>query len=396
MSRGPITERGSRYSELDSLRGVAALVVVFSHVLGVLPSLDNYDSANSFEKVLIYSPLHLVWAGTEAVTLFFVLSGFVLSLPFHGARHGTYPEYLVRRICRIYLPYLAAIAFALMARAALSGLQTEGLGGLVKKMWQSPFTAFDAVTHLLLVVLLPDGEQSDPVIWSLTHEMRLSIIFPVIMWVVLRYRWYVPAGVSLALAAVSVIIGRFVGAEANARTGAYLALFVMGALLAKHREPMIAWCHGLGTGRQVVLTGAATGLFTYPFWVFPHRASIHGVLPDLAVVTVGAAGFIVLALGSRFHQRFLLTTPVSYLGKVSYSLYLVHTVVIITIVRLLYGPLPLAVVLSLAVPMSIIVAAIAYRFVEAPSITLGRRIARRRSEEHRERPEPSRISPSPR
>lgn len=375
MSTAPSDRSAARYIELDSLRGVAALVVVFSHVLGVLPSLDDYEPSNWFESALIYSPLHALWAGTEAVTLFFVLSGFVLSLPFHGARNGTYPEYLFRRICRIYLPYLAAIVFALAMRAALSGLEVEGLGGLAKKMWQGPFTAVDAATHLLMVVVIPNGEQADPVIWSLTHEMRLSIIFPVIMWVVLRYRWYVPITASLAVAAASVVAGAAVGAESNARTGSYLVMFVIGALLAKHRHRVTAWCRSIGTPAQVALTAASIGLFTYSFWVFPHESAIHGVSLDLAVVTVGAAGFIVLALGSSFHQRFLLTRPVRYLGRVSYSLYLVHAVIILAALRLLYDPLPLVVVLPLAVLASIAVAGIGYQWIERPAIALGRRYA---------------------
>jgi len=68
-----------RFEQLDSLRGLAALSVVVNHFLNILPGI--FDNPNDF-WFLKYTPLHLFWAGHEAVIFFFVLSGFVLSLQF--------------------------------------------------------------------------------------------------------------------------------------------------------------------------------------------------------------------------------------------------------------------------------------------------------------------------
>src|SRR4051812_48108680 len=74
-----------RYQQLDALRGLAALTVVMQHFLSVLPSIDGH-SDNAWVNLWKYSPLHITWAGYEAVIFFFILSGFVLSLPFYGER----------------------------------------------------------------------------------------------------------------------------------------------------------------------------------------------------------------------------------------------------------------------------------------------------------------------
>ncbi len=87
-----------RFYELDSLRGVAALTVVLHHFSRICPE--------NFTHLLIRTPLRLLLAGDQAVILFFLLSGFVLTLPYKKNTSLSYGPFLLRRVCRIYLPYL--------------------------------------------------------------------------------------------------------------------------------------------------------------------------------------------------------------------------------------------------------------------------------------------------
>ena len=75
------TRPSVRLTELDSLRGLAALSVVFAHYLHVFPVGGEVDR---MAHVATRTPLYLAYAGHEAVILFFLLSGFVLALPFLG------------------------------------------------------------------------------------------------------------------------------------------------------------------------------------------------------------------------------------------------------------------------------------------------------------------------
>ena len=68
-----------RYPQLDSLRGLAALTVVFEHCLRIDPWLLQGISP-WLEWAAQSTPLHILWAGGNAVLLFFVLSGLVLTL----------------------------------------------------------------------------------------------------------------------------------------------------------------------------------------------------------------------------------------------------------------------------------------------------------------------------
>ncbi len=77
-----------RFYELDSLRGVAALTVVFHHFSRICPERITH--------VLIRTPLRLLIAGHQAVILFFLLSGFVLTLPYKKRNSLSYGPFLLK------------------------------------------------------------------------------------------------------------------------------------------------------------------------------------------------------------------------------------------------------------------------------------------------------------
>lgn len=71
-----------------------------------------------------------------------------------------------------------------------------------------------------------------------------------------------------------------------------------------------------------------------------------------------------------------MTKPIVFLGKISYSLYLYHFIVLIGSIYLLYKILPIWAILSIAFVLSFALATLAYHFVERPSITLGKRLTK--------------------
>jgi peptidoglycan/LPS O-acetylase OafA/YrhL len=93
-----------RYYELDSLRGLAALTVVFLHFSRIC--------SPRVVHIFNYTPLRLLVAGRAAVILFFLLSGLVLTLPYKKNGRLDYGPFLLKRVCRLYVPYLGAQALA--------------------------------------------------------------------------------------------------------------------------------------------------------------------------------------------------------------------------------------------------------------------------------------------
>ncbi len=105
-THGPAT----RFSSLDGLRGIAAVVVMIHHSMMVLPSLAaphftniHVEPALSWSWFAAHTPLHWFWAGREAVWVFFVLSGFVLTRWLMRTSRQSWLAYYSSRLIRLYV-----------------------------------------------------------------------------------------------------------------------------------------------------------------------------------------------------------------------------------------------------------------------------------------------------
>ncbi len=88
-----------------------------------------------------------------------------------------------------------------------------------------------------------------------------------------------------------------------------------------------------------------------------------------------SASHSMISQNSAMRERILLWRPIHFLGEISYSLYLWHFVVILYCVHLLYGRIPPVAILCLALVLSILISFCSYRWIEVPSMNLGRKLS---------------------
>jgi peptidoglycan/LPS O-acetylase OafA/YrhL len=384
-----LQRRPARFEELDSLRGIAALTVVFGHFSAA------YLQNRPFSALLGKFPVRILFNGGEAVTLFFLLSGFVLSLPYR--RRGVqYGSFLVRRVCRIYLPYLGALLLAVLGDWRLHGPIQPGTrwdAEVLSVVWSNPPNAKLILQHVLFLGEYNWG-QYNPAFWSLVFEMRISLIFPFVAVAILRVRtrWALLAALLFALSAqplATLFIPALAGDPHSISTPGYtyfqtlyfLAFFMFGAILAKHMEEVSGWYAGLPRAGRVALwvislilydAGIARHLFHFP------RVTDR-LVPGLAEgLSTGAGGLLIIlfALQSAPFKRFLHHATVHHIGKVSYSLYLVHGTVLFAIAHL--WPRMNSIWLALAIYLggTFLLTECFHRMVERPSMELGHRLTR--------------------
>ncbi|HWX49442.1 MAG TPA: acyltransferase [Roseomonas sp.] len=353
-----------RLIELDSLRGIAALTVVVHHAYLTLLNVPAWVG-----WMLNDTPLRPIGMGRQAVIFFFVLSGFVLTRallrqerrePGSVLSGSGWARYGAQRAVRLGLPVLAAVIFsALLQSLTWSGPLPQGtphiIGGAA---WTAPWGWRDLLAQALLLKH-GDGFQLDPVLWSLVHEWRIALLLPLAL--LFRERVVLLLAVALLGAAIARLAGMPEGHVSLgdslpgtfAASAGFLPAFAAGAALALRPLPRLDDMQAIAaTIVVVVMTMAA-----------------H----DYGVIAASVLLILLAQRGGTFAQA--LRRPVLlWLGKVSFSLYLVHLPVLLALTHALRGQASSGIVALLAILLSLPIAAAMHALVERPAHRLARRL----------------------
>lgn len=372
-----------RLDELDSLRGLAALTVIMHHYLLIFPvMLDETFGKQGYGVIntIKYSPFHVFFAGHEAVILFFVLSGFVLSLPYLNKSNLSYPVYLSKRVLRLYIPYIVSVMLAILLYLCFSSGPIEGLSKWFNGVWELPIHLTDVLQHFFMLGDFNNGE-FNPIYWSLVHEMRISIIFPVVMFLLVKYNWKLTVVVSLVISwaafiGTSLLVGYFKIDVDYLLTVYYLFMFIVGALLAKHKNVFINIYSKSSIRVKGIYVLFSILFYTFSWWGHGIPVLHNRLITDFVTI-IGAAMMIIISISSIRIKNILLLEPIHFIGKISYSLYLYHCIALFTLMHLLHGKLPVIFVLILSFLVTTILSTLSYYFVELPSIRLGKSITKK-------------------
>lgn len=356
MHKDPNTPVSSRINKLDSVRGFAALMVVIGHTLG---------HAVGGRPDLWW--LQILWDALDAVPMFFLLSGYVLALQLTNSSKPTYTGFLIRRVCRIW----PAFAVALIATfLLLSALHWAGLSTRLPLELSDPSKLSLRVLALNLL-MATDALAINPPVWSLFVEMRISIVFPLILVMAVRTNLYLAVLVGILF---SVLVSRLVNANLGelindiAATSRFVCLFVVGAALARHGNPcekLYARLPRCARGSVLVL---AVALMEYRFW--PDQLPAQNYIPWIGVTLL-----FIICLYSAAAERFLDRREFIFVGRISYSLYLVHYPILLFFLCTTPDFVPSWLIVAAVPCLSILTAWALYVWVEKPMMVVGRNLS---------------------
>ena len=398
---------GSRLAWLDVLRGLAALCVVFNHFGYFVPPRLNNPVYQWFNP------------GDYGVFVFFLISGYIV--PASLERKGSVRTFWISRIFRLYPLYLLAVGLALVLYAVhVGGLRGEG---------SDPETS--VLSQMLMMSNVLAGQNLPYVVWSLSYEMIFYLLLTA-LFVARIHRRSSRCALAFAVAAVAlggllpqayftsnlwspriialiadmvVLTGlafavalrgmpRLVGATLAALVGltllafngtwlwpwealSILALMFTGTMLYRAEQGQYSWRKAIVIAVTVLGLAIAAGLWHSHAWGMSAHAEFIWercwfMSLFLAGLTFGAG----LALRRVTWPRFL-----TWLGLISYSVYLLHPSLIEVYqhlpwtahhtfwVQLLVDALFLVILLA--------VCSLTYLLVERPMQEVGRRLARR-------------------
>lgn len=357
-----MSDTSARITGLDGLRGFASLAVVLYHLtLIARPELSETTWA-----WLTQSPLKIVFPGTESVLVFFALSGLVVALPALRSDF-TWTRYYPSRLLRLYLPVFGALILAAVLIIAIPrDPATMPTGTWLRDAQASAVTPISLLTE---ASLLRESYDIDNVLWSLRWELFFSLLLPVFVWVAIRFRRASPYLAGFAV--VATVAGRILEMDALV----YLPVFLLGTIIAINLDRIRAFSQRVHTRMLWPALAVLAGVLLIASWLArPFVENDSGVADVLwGFAGVGAALIVLLVIVWPMLRRGCERPTALWLGRVSFSLYLVHAPVLGTLGYLL-GREQWWLVCLIGVPVSLAVAAAFYRWVERPSHRLARRV----------------------
>ncbi|MEU6712278.1 acyltransferase [Nonomuraea sp. NPDC046802] len=383
----PAPARHARLGWLDALRGIGAMAVVAEHLLPwFLPDLRPYWFS----------------LGVYGVLVFFLVSGYII--PASLERHGDVRAFWAGRFFRLYPLYLSVIVAMLalawwvpvreevprdgsaVAAHATMLLDVVSVGGVADTMWT---LSYEMVFYLLVTALFLVGWHGRSAALSMGFAAGAVLVGLVVPGAMLVGGWPVYLSTVVFVAGLACVASGWLRTTA----GCALGLMAVVLLVVSGRVPWLGvavlavmfagtaihrWERGRGPLWPVAVTAALVGVS--PLWAIANGWWWVQADVWLTTIVLAAATFAGgMALRGRRLPRVL-----TWLGLISYSLYLVHHPLLKYFVEisgdLRRDDLPyqlLMAVLALAAVVGL--SALTYRYVEKPMQDVGRRLSRRRA-----------------
>ena len=349
---------------LDHIRAYAALLALFYHGLQLFWHQAVYGTVFDASRWLATDNplLAVVVEGHTAVALFMVLSGFIFTWGAKG-RNVDYRRFIRNRLLRTYPLFIALIVLGISAMPERFG-------------WQALLTTVFGFANM------PGHLELTPIsgmFWAVAVEWHFYLLFPfLLLFLNSRGTWYLLGLVVLVLAwrTIAWLLTGEIRELAYYTIAGRLDQFLLGMLAG-------AWCARRGTTRiSPWAFPFAAALVLAGLWLF-HRA---GGWPQDNALRI-AWGTIEGALWAVFLVAYLGVAPliparlsrlIASVGIVSYSIYLLHFVVIYLItvqgwyLDFATGPVvdALLTTLLIATPVTLLLAALSYHAIERPFLAL--------------------------
>ncbi|MEO6304764.1 MAG: acyltransferase, partial [Bacteroidia bacterium] len=365
---------------LEGLRGIAALIVVFHHlVLLFYPALNYGDGLDTVAKNISVSPLNILYNGDFAVCLFFVLSGYVLSYKYLLKNDpAILIGYAAKRYFRL-MPLIASSVILVFIFIKLNLFQTQKLNGDLQlgdwllSMFNGSPSPIEMLKNIFYGILFFGDNQYNPVVWS----MKVEFIGSMLLFALLLLNHKIK--IKWILMLVTFILAFYFGFY-------YYISFLFGYALC-----YIDTKHFLRINNNILkfaLLFIAIMCCSYPaawqYW----NTSIYSFMTfsglDLYSFyhVLGSGILLLLITQHQASQNFFSLKPVLFLGKISFPMYLFHLIVLIWVTPKVFSWLILStgfytcalISILISLPLIVLISYLANQIIDKPAIYFANKI----------------------
>tara|TARA_B110000503_G_scaffold32101_2_gene52079 strand:- start:14754 stop:15884 length:1131 start_codon:yes stop_codon:yes gene_type:complete len=353
---------------IDSIRGFAALLVVWMHTTAIFKSIQTPDGSGS----QLYDVAYLFDFGRIGVIAFFAISGFVICPSLKGGRVAGSGKFVISRFFRLYPAFWASIICAILVLFVLPARKIDGAQVL------GNITMFYSVFDVMPLQGL---------YWTLEVELVFYFLCLAMFLIGALHRPLAIFGACICLMSFQNFLSTdpelrqqitAMFSKSWPRMPWHLAIMFWGGLFRiwyDDRQRLVT----IWRIRVPILLLVITALLLIliqPFMFIDRAIENGGGLKQysgMLAYILGIFFFVTGALYLRVNNKFFV-----WLGAISYSLYLLHPIasqLLRTVIKNYfpdYVDLHLGVTLFLGIIFSIVISAIVYHLIEKPSIRWGR------------------------
>ncbi|NHA04779.1 acyltransferase [Mucilaginibacter sp. HC2] len=293
--------------ELDGIRGIAAIMIMIFHFFQVL-------EVPSTHHTLLKQLQNISRFGQTGVTLFFVLSGFLITRILLSTKNheGYFSAFYIRRSLRIFPLYYFFLVVSYF---------------LLPILLKEPFIPFHKQWYYWVYLqnfgtTFNWGCVGPGQLWSLAVEEHFYLFWPLLIYYLNVKQIKISVWIIFALGFISRFLLIKNGYESFYFTFSNMDSLALGSLLA------LAELKGMNK-KHYGLLFTATIIPTVILWRFVGGTGNVFIqiikIPLIAVAYYGFIGFVVASsLKATFLNKLLTSKPLTYTGKISYGLYVYH------------------------------------------------------------------------
>jgi len=320
FSKPKLFDESRFYPRLESFRGIAAVIVAIYHSFMIF-KFGDHSFGRYFSKIVI-----TFFHGSASVVLFFVLSGFVLGLSLNkkGAFNlQAYIQFILRRLIRIWSTFVISIILTCLYLLFFYNYKvTPYTTGWFFKKYQ-----FQLTYKMILENITFLNTQLNSNSWSLKLEIIGSFCMPFLYCYAVRSRRFFDLLLIVMLTAIGKYCSQSILFAVN--------MFYMGLIIHKW-QPLFNAVSQHRTSFFFLFFICINGLLNFGK-VMAWQNSL--ILGGLAFLIVG-----IIANSTQNEFKWLDNKVIIYLGKISYSLYLIQFLMMTLTVNLLYRVIPIGLI----------------------------------------------------